>query len=72
MQSKKMSALEALSNTIVGILIGFFIVYFFSPLIGFAPTVQQSIGLNAAFVVASPVRSYVIRRLFVWLEFRGV
>jgi len=72
MQSKKMSFLEALSNTFVGILVGFIIVYFLSPWLGFAPTVQQSLGLNAAFVVASPIRSYVIRRLFVWLEFCGV
>ena len=72
MQSKRMSALEAVSNTIIGIFIGFIIVYFLAPYLGFTPTVQQSLGLNVAFVVASPIRSYIIRRLFVWLEFRGV
>jgi len=72
MQSRKMSFFEALANTAIGVLIGFVIVYFMSPLVGLHPTVYQSLGLNVAFIVASPIRSYIIRRIFIWLEFRGV
>ena len=68
MQSRKISFLESMVNTIVGTVIGFCIVFFVSPLVGLSPTFEQSLWLNVFFVVASTVRSYSVRRGFIWYE----
>jgi len=67
MQSKKYSAYEALTNTVLGTMIGFVLVYFAFPLMGVCTTVEQALTANVMFIVASTVRSYVVRRGFVWL-----
>ena len=64
MQSKKHSAYEALTNTVLGTAIGFCIVYFIFPMMGVCTTVSQALTANVMFIVASTVRSYVVRRFF--------
>jgi len=70
MQSRKMSFVESLANTVLGTVIGFCILYFMGPLVGVCPSVQQSLWLNVFFIFASNLRSYLVRRGFVWLEVR--
>lgn len=64
MQSKKLSHLEALTNQITGLFIGWSLVYFAFPLMGVATTATQASISSGMFFVASYVRSYTIRRIF--------
>lgn len=64
MQSKKHSHIEALSNQIAGIAIGWSLVYFAFPVMGVETTVTQASISSGMFFVASYIRSYVIRRVF--------
>lgn len=57
-QSWLESHLEALTQNIVGLLIGFIILTWW----GLSPT--ESVSLQAVIFVSSYIRSYVIRRLF--------
>lgn len=72
MQSKKHSAYEAFTNTILGTLIGFCLVYFAFPFMGVCTTVEQAVTANVMFIIASTIRSYVVRRAFVWIGERDV
>jgi len=65
-QSKKHSAYEALTNTMLGTIIGFALVYFAFPLMGVCTTVEQALTANIMFIFASTLRSYMVRRGFVW------
>jgi len=67
MQSTKMSFYESLSNTVLGLVIGFCVVYFAFPWIGVPTTATDALLSNAMFFVTSFVRSYGLRRLFVWI-----
>jgi len=64
MQSKKLSHLEVLSNQVVGILIGWGIVYFIFPLLKSYTQAQLATISSFIFFVASYTRSYIIRRIF--------
>ena len=57
-QSVLSSSMEALTQNIFGMLIGFLI------LTWYGLSVKQSIGLQSIFFVTSYIRSFVIRRLF--------
>lgn len=57
-QSVLSSSMEALTQNIFGMLIGFLI------LTWYGLSVKQSIGLQGIFFVTSCIRSFVIRRLF--------
>lgn len=57
-QSWLESHLEALTQNVVGLLIGFIILTWW----GLSPT--ESVSLQAVIFVSSYIRSYVIRRLF--------
>ncbi len=64
MQSKKLSHLEALINQIVGIVVGWCIVYFVFPLFDYLPQGQVATISTIIFFVASYLRIYAIRRMF--------
>ena len=51
MQSKKMSFYESLSNTVLGLVIGFCVVYFAFPWIGVPTTATDALLSNAMFFV---------------------
>lgn len=65
MQSKAHSLIEALVNVVVGyilsVVVGHAIIY---PAFGMTITVGQNLGVTAAFVALSLVRSYITRRYF--------
>jgi len=63
-QSKKHSHYEVLTNQIVGIAIGWCIVYFIFPLLdGLEQSVLASVS-TVMFFISSYARGYIIRRIF--------
>lgn len=64
MQSKFMSALESLANTLLGFLIAVLAGQLVFPLYGFHPTIAENASLSIVFMVVGIVRSYALRRLF--------
>ena len=64
MQTKKHSALETLTNIIVGLITSFVIQLFLYPLLNIPVTIDQNIIITVVFFIVSFVRGYVIRRIF--------
>ena len=64
MQSKKHSLAEAITNTILGILISILLIRFVLPLFGVFITWEQNLITTGLFFVASTLRSYFVRRAF--------
>ena len=64
MQTRKLSALEAMSNTIVGFLISLLLVNIVLPMYGFDIKFNQSVSMTLIFSGASIVRGYIIRRFY--------
>lgn len=64
MQSKKLSTLESLVNTIVGLLTSFLIQIVIYPLMGIPVSLNQNIIITIVFFIASFIRGYFIRRVF--------
>jgi hypothetical protein len=64
MQSKKQSHYEIITNQIVGIIIGWCLVYFAFPIMGVEVNAPQATLSSFMFFIASYGRSYVIRRVF--------
>ena len=64
MQSRTMSAIEAVTNVIVGygVAVGTQAAVF--PLFGLTATLRQNMAMGAIFTVVSLVRSYSLRRIF--------
>ena len=56
--------MEVITNQVLGIAIGWCIVYFAFPIMGIEPTATQATASSAMFFVASYARSYVVRRVF--------
>ena len=69
MQSARMSAIEATTNTILSFIIAWFTYWFLIPLI-FHITInqKQSAGIVLVFNVLSLGRQFVLRRIFNKLE----
>ena len=63
-QNKIDSALESVTNVIVGFTINFTANMFIFPLFGWPISTAQNIALGACYTAISLVRSYVIRRAF--------
>jgi hypothetical protein len=63
-QSKRMSLVEAATNTLVGIVlaVGTQLVVF--GLYGLDVDLSENVGIAAAFLVVSLIRTYVLRRAF--------
>ena len=64
MQTKKISLLEALTNTVVGLLVSFGIQLLIYPILGIAVTIGQNVIITFVFFAASISRGYIIRRIF--------
>jgi len=64
MQTKKHSHYETITNQVVGIVMGWSIVYFLFPVMGVIVTVEQTTLSTAVFFVSSYSRAYFIRRIF--------
>jgi len=64
MQSKKLSLLESLTQTIVGLLISFLIQIVLYPAMGIPVTFSQNLIITTVFFIVSIIRGYLIRRWF--------
>ena len=63
-QSRKHSAIETITQTILGLGISFVIQIILYPMMGIPVTINQNIIITAVFFIASLVRGYVVRRIF--------
>lgn len=64
MQSRRVSALEAVTNVAVGYVVSLALTFAVLPLFGYAVTAPDAFGISAVFTAASMIRSYVLRRAF--------
>jgi len=63
-QTKKLSILESVTNTIVGLIVSFLIQLFIYNLLDIKVSFGQNIIITLVFFIASIVRGYIIRRVF--------
>lgn len=64
MQNKKFSAIEAITNTVVGLLTSFGIQLIIYPVMDIPVSINQNIVITIVFFIASFIRGYLLRRLF--------
>jgi hypothetical protein len=63
-QSRRMSAVEAIANVLVGYGVAVLAQLAIFPLFGIAVSIGDNLAIGAAFTVVSLARSYAVRRLF--------
>ena len=63
-QSRRMSLIEAVTNTIVGYLLAVFVQLIAFPLFGIEVTLADNLVIALLFTAVSIARSYTLRRLF--------
>ena len=63
-QSKKHSAIESITQTVIGLVTSFIIQIILYPLLNIPVTFSQNLIITFVFFVASFLRGYVIRRYF--------
>jgi len=67
MQTRFMSAVEAMVNILVGFAVSVTANIIVLPLFGYDVTVADSFAIGLAFTAISLVRSYALRRVFNWI-----
>ena len=70
-QSRRASLLEAIANTVVGYFLAVLTQIAVFPIFGIEAGLSDHLGIGAAFVAVSLLRSYTLRRVFEWLRLRG-
>lgn len=75
-QSRLDSLMEALTNTVIGLVISTIANHIILPLtLGVTPTLGENLMIGLAFTIISVARSYTLRRLFngksVWQAIKG-
>jgi uncharacterized protein YacL len=63
-QSKKHSAIESITQTVIGLVTSFIIQIILYPILNIPVTFSQNLIITFVFFVASFLRGYVIRRYF--------
>jgi hypothetical protein len=63
-QSKKLSLVESITNTLLGLLTSYLVQMLVFPLLGINITHQTNAIITVIFFVISFTRSYIIRRFF--------
>lgn len=63
-QSRKASAVEAVANVAIGLLVSMAANAAVFPLFGFTPTLAQNVSITLIYTAISLARSYLLRRLF--------
>jgi uncharacterized protein YacL len=63
-QSKKLSLIEATSNTIIGLVTSFLIQLVIYPILDIPVSIGQNVIITLVFFFASIIRGYFVRRLF--------
>lgn len=64
MQTRTLSAVEAISNTSSGFFISWALTMVILPVFGFDVLIHQALGLTLIYTVTSVLRNYTIRRIF--------
>lgn len=64
MQSKRKSLIEAVTNTVVGLVTSFVIQLIIYPVLNIPVTIGQNVLITFVFFAASIVRGYLLRRVF--------
>ena len=67
-QTRSMSLIESVANTGAGFLVSLIIQITLFSLMAIETTTTQNLLMSGVFTVASLVRGYLMRRLFVWWE----
>jgi len=71
-QTRSMSLIESIANTAAGFLVSLLIQISLFSLMGIETTTSQNLTLSGVFTLASLVRGYLMRRLFLhWEEVAG-
>jgi hypothetical protein len=63
-QSKKMSIIESVTNTVIGLITSFYVQYLLFPFFGIHVSTGTNLKITAIFFVISFARSYGTRRIF--------
>ena len=63
-QSKKHSALESITNVVIGLIMSIVTQIILYPILGIPVTFSQNLIITAVFFVISFIRGYAIRRFF--------
>ena len=69
-QSRWMSALEAVTNVLVGYGVAVATQWLVFPLFGFEASLQANLAIGLVFTAVSLIRSYLLRRVFEALRIR--
>jgi len=64
MQTKRKSLIEAVTNTVVGLVTSFAIQLIIYPALNIPVTIGQNVLITFVFFAASIVRGYLLRRVF--------
>lgn len=64
MQSRIMSAVESISNVLIGYLVSVAANVIVLPMFGYNVTIADSFAIGLAFTAISLARSYILRRVF--------
>lgn len=67
-QTRRGSFIESILNVLIGYSIATTANWIVLPWFGLPASIAQSAGIGLILTVVSIVRSYYVRRLFVWLE----
>jgi putative flippase GtrA len=67
-QTRSMSLVESIANTGAGFLVSLVLQISLFSLMSIETTTSQNIVMSGVFTVASLVRGYVMRRVFVWWQ----
>ena len=59
-----MSAIEALCNAVVGLLVSWAVTFYALPMWGLEPSATQAVAITALYFCVSFARSYLIREVF--------
>lgn len=70
MQSWRTSALEAATNIVVGYGLAVAVQHLVFPLFGLGVSLSQNVFIAAIFTSVSLVRSFTLRRVFIYLSIR--
>jgi len=63
-QSKKLSSIEAITNTVVGLITSFLIQLVIYPTMDIKVSFDQNVIITLVFFIVSFLRGYLLRRLF--------
>lgn len=70
-QTRRMSLVESIANTGAGFLVSLVLQISLFSLMSIETTTTQNITLSGVFTLASLVRGYLMRRVFIWWQIRG-